>query len=764
MSRILVVDDESSIRISLKHLLGNAGYEVETAEDAETAIDMLGTENFDIVLSDIIMPRITGLKLLQRIKDTSPNVLVLLMTGEPSLETASEAVRAGAADYLSKPIRKEELLKSVSNVIRLKALNDEKERLEQENLTYQKNLEQLVMERTSALVKSEKHFRSVVESASDAIITIDSSGLVISCNEATGRMFGVTSAEMIGKPLGGIMPDRYRLEHEQGTLRVARGALSRIIGSTVEVVGLRRTGEEFPIELTLSQWESNGEIHFTAIIRDITEREQAAEALRQAGEIVSSSTDMLALLNKDFQFLRVNKHFAETFDMAPDEFGGKLPSAIFGKEHFEAFILPNARTCLEGEHVVYEATYDTPHKGPQEMEIHYYPYYNKKGQIDGFVSNARNITQRNKALRALQQSEARFSAFMRNLPAAAFIKDQNSVNLYVNDYMKEVFGEKDWIGNTNDKLFPEGVGAGMVQDDMETLRAGQTQVVGMIPDKSGRELYFETHKFIIERDGLSPQIGGFAMDVTARKLIEEDLEQALTEAKHANEVKDQFIANMSHEIRTPLNSILGFIQLLRIDLGEKISAKTQDYFTYIQKGADRLLRTVHQILDISQLEAGIKSQPQDSIALRTLISQVIHESMLRVEEKGLSLTFKSDVENPIIKADEYSITQAVSNIIDNAIKYTKEGSIDVSLHEESGALKLVVKDTGIGISEEYLGEIFEVFSQESVGYTRLYQGLGLGLPLTKRYLENNNARIEVESTKGMGTTITIHFPAQGGTA
>ena len=132
MAKVLVVDDEKSMRFTLREFLRDAGYEVGVAENVDEAIGMLAAENFDVVISDIIMPRITGIKLLKSIKEKSPNVQVILMTGEPSIETASEAVRAGAFDYLSKPIDEEQLLKTVANAVKVKALDDERRRLAEE--------------------------------------------------------------------------------------------------------------------------------------------------------------------------------------------------------------------------------------------------------------------------------------------------------------------------------------------------------------------------------------------------------------------------------------------------------------------------------------------------------------------------------------------------------------------------------------------------------------------------------------------------------
>ncbi len=156
MARLLVVDDESSIRISFREFLQDAGNQVEVASDADEAQRLLRADDFDVVVADIILPRISGVNLLRAIKQTSPHVVVILMTGEPSVETASAAVRAGAFDYLAKPIGKESLLEAVAKAVMVKSLDDERRRLLEQNRQYQENLERLVEQRTADLQASNR--------------------------------------------------------------------------------------------------------------------------------------------------------------------------------------------------------------------------------------------------------------------------------------------------------------------------------------------------------------------------------------------------------------------------------------------------------------------------------------------------------------------------------------------------------------------------------------------------------------------------------
>ena len=167
MARILIVDDEESIRVTLESFLQKVGYEVDTAENVETAHRLLGAATFDVVVSDIVMPRFSGVELLQSIHRDSPRVQVIMMTGQPALETATAAVRAGAFDYLIKPVPKDDFLRCVANAAKLKAVEDERERLQQELEQHNLRLEETVRLRTQQLAHANARLAILDQAKSD---------------------------------------------------------------------------------------------------------------------------------------------------------------------------------------------------------------------------------------------------------------------------------------------------------------------------------------------------------------------------------------------------------------------------------------------------------------------------------------------------------------------------------------------------------------------------------------------------------------------
>ena len=293
----------------------------------------------------------------------------------------------------------------------------------------------------------------------------------------------------------------------------------------------------------------------------------------------------------------------------------------------------------------------------------------------------------------------------------------------------------------------------------KTFISGESATYETPMPTTGKSVWVSTSiNPVRDRSGNITAVLGVSRDVTAWKRAEEGLEQALINARNANKVKDQFIANITHEIRTPLTTITGFTARLKESLGADLKPEEQDYFKFINNSSARLLRTMDSIINISEIEAGTLKLDSKLRRLGQLIQLLCEKVAPDAEEKGLELKCELRTEDDEIQFDQYSIYHAIHNILQNAIKYTDNGSVTVLLDRVDGELHLTFTDTGIGISDEYRERMFQVFSQESEGLSKDYQGIGLGLALTKRYLDMNNVKIKVASEKGLGSTFTLIFP------
>ena len=229
-------------------------------------------------------------------------------------------------------------------------------------------------------------------------------------------------------------------------------------------------------------------------------------------------------------------------------------------------------------------------------------------------------------------------------------------------------------------------------------------------------------------------------------------------ALQASRVKSEFLANMSHEIRTPLNVVLGYTDVLADEIDSQENEEMKEHLDAIRRAGRRLNRTIQGILDFSKIEARAFELRPQSVKLATMLEHHINDIRILAEQKNLRLRCVIDDPKATVLFDEYCLSGALTNLLQNAIKFTEEGSVTARLYRGSDrSLKISITDTGIGIEPGYLARIFEPFSQEESGYTRRFEGNGLGLALTRSYLQLNSATISVQSQKGQGSTFSISF-------
>jgi len=248
-------------------------------------------------------------------------------------------------------------------------------------------------------------------------------------------------------------------------------------------------------------------------------------------------------------------------------------------------------------------------------------------------------------------------------------------------------------------------------------------------------------------------------DISERKKYENALLQSKENAERSDRLKTEFLAQMSHEIRTPINIISSYTSLIRDELADKIEPFLKSCFGTIEKANRRIIRTIDSILNMAQIQTGNFEIKKELLDIKNdVLLDLVEEFTPQANQKALALNFIDKTINYKIEADQYSVSHLFSNLIYNAINYTEHGKVDVVMYNVDDSFLCVdITDTGIGISTEYMPLLFKAFTQEEQGYSRKYEGNGLGLALVKRYCEMNDAQIEVKSKKDEGTTFTVRF-------
>ena len=380
------------------------------------------------------------------------------------------------------------------------------------------------------------------------------------------------------------------------------------------------------------------------------------------------------------------------------------------------------------------------------------------------------IAKRQKKIeKKIRESERQLSTLLSNLPGIAYRCKNNenwtmefiSAGCYelIGYYPDEIINDR--VISFQDLIYPED--RQKIHDEVDkSIDAGKNFTIEYrIFTKEGKTKWvWEKGIGVFDSNGRLEALEGFINDITQRKVVEDELVISKEKAEAANIMKSEFLAQMSHEIRTPINVITSFSGFLRESFGDdcKKDEEILESFNVIESAGKRIIRTIDLILNMSEIQTGSYEPLIRKVDIHKLLESLLHEFKSLAQHKGLKIHLKNSTKNSTISIDEYSISQVFSNLIDNAIKYTHEGYIEIEiLNDDENNILISVKDSGIGISENYLPVLFNPFSQEDRGYTRKFEGNGLGLALVKNYCDINNAEISVESKKDVGSKFTVKF-------
>ncbi|SFU44311.1 PAS domain S-box protein [Pontibacter akesuensis] len=601
--------------------------------------------------------------------------------------------------------------------------------------------------------------RQVLDASPSLIYVKDGAGKYIMANLEFARLFNRSLDEIIGSGGLEIHQDveeaQFYIDVDQQVIRENREIKlqERYTSPSGEVKWFNTTKK--PITT------SNGQVHVLGISTNVTEQRQANKNLQNSEELhrllSENSKDMISLHNPDSSYIYVSKAVEEMLGYTQQEMLQILPREVVHPDdldmlkeagYFKA-IKQKSNATLEHRAIRRDGSVIW-------VETNLRPIVDEKGQLTKIQTSARDITARRLADETIKRSEKKYRDLINYSQAYICTHDMQGVILSVNPYLLNMldYRSEEMIGRSLYDFFPK-----QHQDNFEVYLHqfdGKNVLDGVLTllNKANEERYLYYQNYKVEEPDMAPYIIAIAQDITDRMRTEQQLKKAKEAAEESARVKENFLANMSHEIRTPMNGILGMTGLLR---KTQLSDTQVNYLGIIQQSADNLLVVINDILDIAKIEAGKLDLEEITFNLQDAVQAAYQTFIYKAEEKEIAYILKPlKLSHPVVIGDPYRLNQILLNLLNNAIKFTDEGSITLScqlLEESADALTLefAVSDTGIGIPASKVNYIFEGFTQAYSSITRRYGGTGLGLNICKNLVEMQKGRIWVESHEKRGS-------------
>ncbi len=533
-------------------------------------------------------------------------------------------------------------------------------------------------------------------------------------------------------------------------------------------------------------FNENGQLKgMFGIAQDITEQKKAEEELRKSEEryrlLFEQANDgiaihMLSTDREESKFIQVNDAICRMLGYTREEMLQISPLDIQDKE--ELADIPAETNVLDGERKLhFEKTLIGRDGRKITADIHSTVFNLKGNQV--VLSIIRDITERkqiDEALRkakddleqnvlertaelteanlALKESEDRFRVTLKNAPLVVFNQDRDLRYTWLYN-PNPAFTQDTAIGKTDEELLPPEDAAQLTKIKRRVLESGYGERAEVRTTFNGEEFFYDlTVEPLRSGSGEIEGITCASMDITYRKKAEEEMKRAREAAEAAARAKSEFLANMSHEIRTPMNAIIGMTALI---LDEPMDPVQRENLELVRTNGDALLTIINDMLDFSKMESDKLVLEEQIFNLRSCVEESIDLIAIKAAEKGLNLAYSIDKNVPeAIIGDSGRLRQVMGNLLSNAVKFTDKGEVTLSVSiDESNEVHFAVLDTGIGIPQGSMHQLFQPFSQMEPSTTRLYGGTGLGLAISKKLVEQMGGRIWAESHEGIGST--FHF-------
>lgn len=597
----------------------------------------------------------------------------------------------------------------------------------------------------------------LLQSINDAVYILDRQGNVVQTNDTFCKMLGYSSKELLQ-----LNARDYNASWNEQKILSTIDKLSNE-AETFELIHKRKDGTTFDAEISAKGIRINGENYLLCISRDITERKKFQNLIRESEKkfraLFENAYDPILLIDiKSFRILDCNPSAEKLFGKNKSQIIHSLleelsPEVQHNNEKSEELINFYLNKALKGETTIFEWCFETSDKKILTEGNLYKVDINGNSLLQLII---RDITEKRKS-----EEQLKLLSFSINQSSSAvIITDVNGNIDYVNDTFTKLTGySKEEVIGENPRFLKSGYTAKETYKELwEKILAGENWEGEFLNKRKDGTLYWEYARIspVKNENGVITNFIGIKDDITQLKKLLDEIKVAKAKAEETSRLKTNFLANMSHELRTPLVGILGCASMIEEDTNDPL---TKELAGIINKSGQRLHETLNAILDLTRLET--ENLPVDlrPTNIVTVIKNSYEIFINEAKLKGLNLYLDLDEEEIFAFADANLLKSVVTHLLSNAVKYTDTGGISLRAFTNENKVIIKVVDTGIGIPDSYHDVIFEPFRQVSEGYNRQFEGSGLGLTLTKKYVKMMNGRIWFNSKLGEGSAFFVELNA-----
>ncbi|MDY6964718.1 MAG: PAS domain S-box protein [Halobacteriota archaeon] len=766
--RILVVDDENVTRALVKNILGQQNYDILEAESGEDALVTIEDEEIDIILLDIMMPGLNGFEVLEIIKanQKTVNIKVLMLTAMTQVEDRVRAFSSGAADYITKPFKREELISRIETQINLRYAEED-------------------------LKRAKEKYEELFEGANEINFTTDPNGFIRTVNRRVEEITGYSRDELRGKNVIEFAPPDFREKFTEFWNRVRKGERPtyelKILDKQEDTIFLIATGRTIEVEGEIYEIQYNAQ--------DVTELKRTEEALQKTKakfrSFVEGSNDLIYTLSPDWTVTYISPNSHDILGYAAVELiGGSFKSFI----HPEDIVV-----CTEFLNRVFET-------GEKESGLEYRIRHkdgnwrwhsancgfikDKDGNVEEVLAISRDTTERMLADDELRESEDKFKTIFENANDGIFYLDKYGNVFDLNRRVEEIFGygPEEILGSNFAGLeFLRPKDFSMILEELQEVAKREKPADLMelsARNKSGEEIFIELSIRSVRKGRDVEAILVIVREITERKLaqdevkekndelqmmgeelcklndnLEQKVEERTFEIEKLLKHKDEFINQLGHDLKNPLTPLTTMLPI--IEEREK-DPELKEMLGVIIENTSYMKNLVVKTLKLAKLNSPSSEPDLRDMNLYNEVSSIIEVRQHFFKKSNIEFENKIK-EDIIVQADKLEFEELLDNLISNAVKFMPDGgTVTIDSKNGDGFVIVSVKDTGIGMSNGAVGHIFDEFYKVEDSRYDLNSS-GLGLSICKRIVERHGGTIWAESAgKGKGTTFsfTLKFGRQ----